>query len=1098
MLERNQPAQAAQILQLPWISDGVDDSERKAAEELITVALMNPVVFNLLMEMPWLVDGVTEHESWAILHLRRISREDPAVAETLLSFPWLADGVTKYERNAVYYLREILREDPAKAETLLASPWLVDGVSKNEEQILKGLRGLYALDTNISSILTTKPWFKDGLSDEELMLIGYFGSIANRNTDAAAALITMPFLESVEDRDMLALRSLNSIAGRNAGDFKKLMSHPRIKDGITDEETKIVAVLGGAYRYAPESAEVLLAESGVYIEERLIELPHTGETLLAVIRLEDKITPMMDHFEHAVRSIERFMGEPYPINYLALLYYGEHPAGASNNFTHLHVSAEFDTVDGPDSNASGIAHESAHWYWRTEGDGFQYQVWISEGSADFLRIISEHERIGRPLEYFKDPCPFFDNISELEKANPDRWLPSGERNPADLCYYSLGQRFFLDLYLALGDETFRPAYRTLYLRSQQDNPGDGCGSPHLNICRVEAALKDGASAEVVRKVDEVIARWYYGTATETVISGLENGERLEGGQSAERLKQLPWIADGVDDSERKAAEELITVAQLYPVVFNLLMEMPWLADGVTEHESWAVIHLRLISREDPTVAETLLSFPWLADGVTNDERNTVYYLREILRDDPAVAETLLGFPWLADGVTEDERDAVYSLRDILRDAPTVAETLLSFPWLADGVTNDERDAVYYLREILRKDPDKAKTLLGSPWLADGVTSNEEQILKGLRGLYALDPNISSILTTKPWFKDGLSDEELLLIGYFGSIANRNAEAAAALVAMPFLDSVEDRDMLALRSLEDIAGRDASDFSKLMSHPRIKDGITDEETKIIAVLGGRTYSAAPGSAEVLLAETGVYIQERLIELPHTGETLLAVIGIQGPVTRNMDYFEHVVRTIERFMGEPYPIDYLALLYYHNESNNANNNFTHLLFMDEYDSHPAVIAHETAHWYWRNDGDGYQYQKWISEGTADFLRIISEHERTGEPLEYVKDPCPFFDNISELEKADPDRTFIPGVYTPRVCYYSLGNRFFLDLYLALGDETFRQAFRTLYFRYRQDDPGDGCGGPPLNICRVEAAFKDGASAEVVRKVDEVVARWYGPRP
>ena len=355
------------------------------------------------------------------------------------------------------------------------------------------------MDRNSSSILTAKPWFKDGLSDKELMLVGHLGAIFNRNEDAAAALVTMPFLESVQDRDILALESLSEISGRDADDFSELMSHPRIKDGITDEETKIVAVIGGAtYALVPESTEVLLADTGVYIQERLIELPHTGETLLAVIRTEDRVTPRMDHFEHAVRSIERFMGIPYPIDYLALLYY-DHPNidNANNNFTHLLIQAEADSVDGRPWHATVIAHEAAHWYWRSG------QKWISEGSADFLRIISEHERVGRSLRPIKDPCPYYDSISELEKANP-------KVNPQRVCWYSMGQRIFLDLYLALGDETFRPAFQTLYWKSQQDDPTEGCESTRLNICHVEAAFKDGASAEVVRKVDEVINRWYYG------------------------------------------------------------------------------------------------------------------------------------------------------------------------------------------------------------------------------------------------------------------------------------------------------------------------------------------------------------------------------------------------------------------------------------------------------------------------------------------------------------------------------------------------------------------------------------------------------------
>ena len=965
-LEDNKPASADRIKALPWVADGVDETEREAAEQLIRAARWYPDTFNILMEMTWVNDSVvTADEAKAILQIRWSAHYSAELSRQMSQKPWVQDGITTAEADAMWSLAWTIREAPDSAGQMLNRPWVQDGITETEAEALK-----------------------------------FLGGIIRRNADAAAALMAMPFLESLEIRDTLALRSLNNISARDANDFGELMSIPKIKDGITDEDTKIVAVLGGhTYSRAPGSARVLLAETGVYIEERLIELPHTGETLLAVIRVEDKDTPSMDNFEHAVRTIEEFMGEPYPINYLALLFYDREDQNANNNFTHLHMMPNSDVPDDhPESRPGVIAHEAAHWYWRNDGEGYQYQKWISEGSADFLRIISEHERIGRPLDPIGRECRYFDSISELEKANPDRTFIPGQSTPRE-CYYSLGNRFFLDLYLALGDETFRPAYRTLYLRYRQDDPPDDCGGPPLNICRVAAAFKDGASADVVAKVDEIIDRWYYGT--------------------------------------------------------------------------------------EPA-AEIRLDFPWLDDGVTEDEQRAIRYLREILEEAPAVVKTLLGFPWLADGITNDEAWAITHLRLMLRDDPAFAETLLGFPWFADGVTNAERNAAFYLRKILRADPAAAKTLLSSPWLADGVSRNEERTLRSLRGLYETDPNSLSALNTKPWYKDGLSNEELKVVGYLASIARQSQSDAQAIIDMPFLESVEIRDTLALESLSEIAEESVSDFRELMSHPRIKDGITDEETKIVAVLGQATYKYAPGSAQVLLAETGVYIEERLIELPHTGETLLAVIRVEDKVTPRMDHFEHAVRSIERFMGVPYPIDYLALLYYEYDYF-ANNNFTHLLIPAELDTvdgprfHASVIAHEAAHWYWRSG------QKWVSEGSADFLRIISEHERTGRSLKPTKDPCPYFDNISELEKANPK------VNPQRVCWYSLGQRFFLDLYLAVGDETFRPAFRDLYL-----NPTDDCDGAAPNICHVAAAFKDGASDDVAAKVDEVIARWYGPLP
>ena len=457
-LERNQPAQAAEILQLPWVADGIDAPEHEAALDMIRAARWYPDVFNALMEMSWVQDSViTADEAKAILQLRWSAHYSVELSKQMSQKPWVQDGITTAEADAMWSLAWFIREVPTLAERMLNMPWIQD----------------------------------DSNTETEAYALQYLGRIRGRNADAAAALAAMPFLESVEARDTLALESLSEIAEESVSDFRELMSHPRIKDGITDEETKIVAVLGQAtYKYSPGSAQVLLAETGVYIEERLIQLPHTGETLLAVIRTEDRVTPRMDHFEHAVRTIEEFMGVPYPIDYLALLYYDNEMKNANNNFTHLLLMAEYDTVEGPRWHATVIAHEVAHWYWRSG------QRWISEGSADFLRIISEHERTGRSLRPIKDPCPYFDNISELEKANP-------KVNPQRVCWYSLGQRFFLDLYLAVGDETFRPAFRDLYL-----NPTDDCDGAAPNICHVAAAFKDGASEEVVRKVDEIIARWY--------------------------------------------------------------------------------------------------------------------------------------------------------------------------------------------------------------------------------------------------------------------------------------------------------------------------------------------------------------------------------------------------------------------------------------------------------------------------------------------------------------------------------------------------------------------------------------------------------------
>ena len=165
---------------------------------------------------------MTKDEWLSLRTLASLAATDVELAGLVAGLLWLAGA----EGLSVDQLRDILREYPTDVETLLGFPWLADGVNEMEAIALK-----------------------------------YLSRISVRNADAAAAIITMPFLKTLEGRDTLALRSLDDVARRNPSGFKEVLSYPRIRDGITDEDTKIVAVLGGCtIGWVPESAQVLLAE----------------------------------------------------------------------------------------------------------------------------------------------------------------------------------------------------------------------------------------------------------------------------------------------------------------------------------------------------------------------------------------------------------------------------------------------------------------------------------------------------------------------------------------------------------------------------------------------------------------------------------------------------------------------------------------------------------------------------------------------------------------------------------------------------------------------------------------------------------------------
>ena len=114
---------------------------------------------------------------------------------------------------------------------------------------------------------------------------------------------------------------------------------------------------------------------------------------------------------------------------------------------------------------------------------------------------------------------------------------------------------------------------------------------------------------------------------------------------------------------------------------------------------------------------------------------------------------------------------------------------------------------------------------------------------------------------------------------------------------------------------------------------------------------------------------------------------------------------------------------------------------------------------AHYYW-NGGE-----IWLDEGAAEFMGAFAERVRTGYPLEPDNYPCGSARGIRELEARDYTRD-APGY----VCNYALGERLFLDLYRALGEDAFRRGFRKLNALVAEGKAdaagteGRHCGSPP----------------------------------
>ena len=512
ILAREDVELAKRVVALPWLADDMTKDEWLALRALTLLAAKDAAVAGFIADFPWLADDVTEDERKTIVALYDIAAERPSLAKTLFSLPWLSDHLTKQEGLAVRDFSRLSRRDPQVAQQVADMRFMDGPIRKLHRETIWSLGQVYDASPQSLTVLSARTWFNDGLNEEEAQLVADIGNIAWKSTAGALAISSMPFLETIEPADVLATTALRRLAYFKSEDngeseeasehFQRVMAHPAISDGITDEEAKIVATLRAVSEHNPDLVDTLLDPDKVTLEERTINLPLAGDVQLTIIRTQAGAERTMDLLEEAVRAVEEFMAAPFPQPQVTYLF--EEAAGGSSlgtNFRTNITSRPKVDEDGysEESAFRHIVHETSHYYWTGN------KKWINEGAATFIETIATNATTGELIAPEKTPCAYASNIAALESLDLEKGSPEFS------CNYSLGERLFHDLYRSLGENAFRRGFRNLYLLSQADNPGDGCAGTDLDICHVGAAFKTGSTPDVAATVDRVIARWYHGS-----------------------------------------------------------------------------------------------------------------------------------------------------------------------------------------------------------------------------------------------------------------------------------------------------------------------------------------------------------------------------------------------------------------------------------------------------------------------------------------------------------------------------------------------------------------------------------------------------------
>ncbi len=486
---------ASTVVSLEWVQDGVDSTEIKALEELSYIANRDAQVGLSLVSLDWMQDGLDGAEVEAIDWIGNIESQE--IAASIISWDWIEDSIEAVEVEAIEELSYIANRYLHVGLSATSLEWVQDGIHGMELEAINWIGNVRAAD--VASYVVSLGWVQDGVEAMEIATIQQLSYLANREPAAAQRVVQMPFLESIEPADTSAIESLWQLAALDAELFQSTMSHPTLSSGMTDELAPLVATLEGVAKTNPGLIGTLLDPNRVWLEERTVTMPLSGDVDLVIMRTGPGAARSMDLLENAVRGAEAFMGVQLPTNYVGLLF--EHAVSGSfagTNFgTHIAILPKYDVDDGSreaEFAAQSIAHEVAHYYWSGNAD------WIDEGAAELMASASESVRTGHPVATANYPCAYADNIAGLVSLE-------ASRDAAEFrCNYALGERLFVDLYATLGDEEFREGFRNLYLASEVEDEADNRRGTSVGVAHLREAFDTGADGP-----GAVIARWYDGT-----------------------------------------------------------------------------------------------------------------------------------------------------------------------------------------------------------------------------------------------------------------------------------------------------------------------------------------------------------------------------------------------------------------------------------------------------------------------------------------------------------------------------------------------------------------------------------------------------------
>ena len=298
----------------------------------------------------------------------------------------------------------------------------------------------------------------------------------------------------------------------------------------------------------------------------------------------------------------------------------------------------------------------------------------------------------------------------------------------------------------------------------------------------------------------------------------------------------------------------------------------------------------------------------------------------------------------------------------------------------------------------------------------------------------------------PWVADGVDQGEGETIDTLLYIAARNIEDLKNVIAMPFLQALDETDKLAVRAMYRLSRNGL--LSELLRHPSMQPGVSDSH--LVLIIASATL-ADTGEIDRLLSPGYTTIETAELPTSQTPDLKASIVrvGDQGQEW-TAEGIRSAVDFIESTMGQPLPTSHVVLLLHDGAvfpyANGVNYGFA-ITYRPKYEQAQETyegqvfrsgLAHEIAHYYWRGN------LSWVDEGLADLTERLYGEATGGWPVAWqvVRRGCEAHD-LQMLTEWDPHQG------SPQFrCTYYLGRRLFDELLNNLPSEDVTVKLRDLY--------------------------------------------------